>query len=142
MCLNETYSKVCIGKLLSATFPIQNGLKQEDALPSLFFIFVLKYTIRKVQENQVGLKLSGTCQLLSHADNINLLGDNLNTTKKNAETVIDASKKGGLEVNTEKGESVFVFCHQNPGQDHKTKLAIRSFVNVTEFRYLGIKVKR
>jgi hypothetical protein len=27
MCLNETYSKVCVGKVLSDTFPIQNGLK-------------------------------------------------------------------------------------------------------------------
>jgi hypothetical protein len=32
MCLNETYSKVCIAKLLSDKFPIQNGLKQGDAL--------------------------------------------------------------------------------------------------------------
>jgi hypothetical protein len=27
MCLNETYSKVRVGKLLSGKFPIQNGLK-------------------------------------------------------------------------------------------------------------------
>jgi hypothetical protein len=32
MCLNETYSKVHIGKHLSDNFPIQNGLKQGDAL--------------------------------------------------------------------------------------------------------------
>jgi hypothetical protein len=32
MCLNETYSKVRVGKLLSDKFPIQNGLKQGDAL--------------------------------------------------------------------------------------------------------------
>jgi negative regulator of genetic competence, sporulation and motility len=37
MCLNETYSKVCIGKNLSYTFPIQNGLKQGDDLSPLFF---------------------------------------------------------------------------------------------------------
>jgi hypothetical protein len=34
MCLNETYSKAHIGKLLSDKFPIQNGLKQGDALSS------------------------------------------------------------------------------------------------------------
>jgi hypothetical protein len=59
MCLNETYSKVRIGKYLSDKFPIQNGLKQEDALLQLFFIVALQHTIRKVQENQVGLKLNG-----------------------------------------------------------------------------------
>jgi hypothetical protein len=32
MCLNETYSTVLIGKYKSDKFPIQNGLKQGDAL--------------------------------------------------------------------------------------------------------------
>jgi hypothetical protein len=32
MCLNETYSKVLIGKNLSDAVPIENGLKQRNAL--------------------------------------------------------------------------------------------------------------
>jgi hypothetical protein len=47
MCLNETYSKVRIGKLLSDKFPMQNGLKQGDALSPLLFNFALEYAIRK-----------------------------------------------------------------------------------------------
>jgi hypothetical protein len=36
-----------------------------------------------MQENQVGLKLNGTHQLLAYADDVNLLGDNIDTTNKN-----------------------------------------------------------
>jgi hypothetical protein len=37
MCLNKTYSTVHIGKYQSDRFPIQNGLKQGDALSPLLW---------------------------------------------------------------------------------------------------------
>jgi hypothetical protein len=83
MCLNEIYSKVHIGKHLSDSFPIQNGLKQGDALSPLLFNFVLEYAISKVQEKQVGLKLNRTHQLLAYADDVILLRYNIHTIKKN-----------------------------------------------------------
>jgi hypothetical protein len=48
----------------------------------LLFDFALEYAIRKVHENQVRLKLNGTHQLLAYADDMNLLGDNMDAVKK------------------------------------------------------------
>jgi hypothetical protein len=50
MCLNETYSRVWVGKHLSDRFPIKNDLKQGDALSPLPLIFALEYAIRRIQE--------------------------------------------------------------------------------------------
>jgi hypothetical protein len=82
MCLNETYSKVYVGKHLSENVPNQYGLKQGGALSPLLSYFALKYAIKQVQENQEGLKLNGTHELLVHADDVNLVGDNMSIIKK------------------------------------------------------------
>jgi hypothetical protein len=55
----------------------------------------------KVQENHVGLKLDWAYQLLTYADDVNLLGDNKDTVKK-TETLMDAISDVGLEVTVAK----------------------------------------
>jgi hypothetical protein len=125
---------------LSDSFPIQNGLKQGDALSPLLFNFALEYAIRKIQENQVGLKLNGTHQLQAYADDVNLLGDNIDTIKKNMESLIDARKEIGLEINVEKTKYMLLSRHQNVGQNLDVKIANRLFGNVSQFRYLGTTV--
>jgi hypothetical protein len=100
---------------LSDSFPIQNGLKQGDARSPLLFNFALEFVIRKVQENQVGLKLNGTHQLLAYADDVNLLGDSIDTIKKNKETLTDPSKEVGLEINVEKIKYLLPSGHQDVG---------------------------
>jgi hypothetical protein len=98
-CLNETYSKLCIGKHLPDNFPSQNGLNQGDVLSPPLFKFALEYAISKVQESKKkGLQLNRTHQLLVYANDVDLLGDNIDNHKKNTGTLIDTSNEVGLEV--------------------------------------------
>jgi hypothetical protein len=84
----------------------------------------------------VGLKLNGTHELLVHADDVNPLGDNIDTIKKNAETLVGASKEVGLEVNGEKTKYMLLSCQQTA--EKKFNIANRSFENVAQFKYLGM----
>jgi hypothetical protein len=136
MCLNETYITVHIGKNLSDKFPIQNGLKHSAALSPLLFNFVLEYTIRRLQENQEGLKSNGAHQHLASADD----GENIDTIKKSKEAPLHSSKEVGPAVNSEKTKYILIMLvshGQKIGQKHSTNIANRFSEDVGKFKYLG-----
>jgi ABC-type siderophore export system fused ATPase/permease subunit len=68
---------------------------------------------------------------------MNALRDNMETIKKNAETIIDASKEVRLQVNAEKYKYMLLSRHQTAEQNHDIKVASRCFENVAQFKYLG-----
>jgi hypothetical protein len=74
----------------------------------------------------VGLKLNGTHQLLAYIEDI--------------ETIINASREVGLEINVQKTKYMLLSHHQNEGQNRDIKIANRSFENVSQLKYLGTTV--
>jgi hypothetical protein len=89
----------------------------------------------------VGLNLNGTHQLLVYAEDVDLLGDNIDTIKKITETLTDASKVVGLNTNKRRLINYTLPSnHQNAGQNHDKKIANISFENVAQFKYLGITI--
>ena len=90
-----------------------------------------------LQVNQDGLKLNGTHQLLAYADDVNILGGSAHTVKKNAETLVAATKDIGLEVNAHKTKYMTVSRDQNAGRTHSMKMDNSPIERVEEFKYLG-----
>jgi hypothetical protein len=84
MCLNESCSRVWVGKHLSDMFHVKNYLNQGNALWQLLFNIALENG-RSVQVKQDGIKLNGTYQLLVYADYLNVLGGSVHNIKRNTE---------------------------------------------------------
>jgi hypothetical protein len=72
---------------------------------------------------------------LAYADDVNILGENIDTIQRNKE--VDTSKEVGLEVNPEKTKYMLMLRYQKAGQRQSIKIVNRSFEYVAKFRYLG-----
>jgi ribosomal protein S16 len=86
------------------------------------------------------MKLNGIHQLLACADDVNLVGYNIDTMKKIRGTSIDTGSEVGLEVNTEKTKYMLLSRHQDAGQNRDIKTDNRYIENVAQFRCLATTI--
>jgi hypothetical protein len=72
--------------------------------------------------------------LLAYADDVE---ENIGTTKKDTEALLDASMEFGLKVNTGKTQYILMSHNQKIGQKHSIKTAKRSFEDVANLKYVA-----
>jgi hypothetical protein len=125
--VKSVQAKICPASLL-----FRMTSNKEMLYHYCFFNFALEYVVRRVQENQEGLILNGTHQLFACADDVNIVGENIDTVQKNTKALFDAGKEVGPEVNPGKTKYMLQSCCRNSIQ-----IANRSFESVAKFKYLG-----
>jgi hypothetical protein len=64
------------------------------------------------------------------------LDDSIDAIKENTETLLEASRDIGLEINAEKTKYMIMSRHLNLGQKQNIRIANESFENVAKSKYL------
>jgi glycerol-3-phosphate O-acyltransferase len=73
---------------------------------------------------------------LAYADDVNIVGENIDIIQKNTKVLLDASKEVGLEVNPKKSNYMLVSRCQKAGQRQSIEVGNMSFESMAKFKYL------
>jgi hypothetical protein len=81
--------------------------------------------------------LIGIHQLSAYADDVNTVGENIDTIQRNTEALFDNSKEVCQEVGPEKTKCTLMSRCKKAGQRQSINIANRSFEDVAKFKYFG-----
>jgi len=116
---------------------VTTGLRQGDALSPVLFNLVLENIVREINVSE-GIELGEVkIGLIAYADDIALLGDNIEMIKSLGKKLIKAAEKVGLTVNDDKTVYLIVSrSNRNYGLEQHIELEGHTFRKVSQFKYL------
>lgn len=136
--LNHTDIQVKIGNGTSQPTRVTTGLRQGDALSPVLFNLVLERVIREMNISEGVILGQIRIGMLAYADDIALLGEDLDMIKRLGSNLINTAKKVGLTVNEEKTEYLVASRrNRNGGLEQYIKIEELKFKRVSQFKYLG-----
>ena len=81
--------------------------------------------------------MNGTHQVLTYADDVNLIGDDIRTIERNADVLLHACKNIDLVVNIGKTKYMGIGRHRGIIANAHIKIGSNSYEKVETFKYLG-----
>ena len=128
-------SCVRVGQEHTDWFEITTGVRQGDVLSPLLFNIVIDYTMGKLQQVEGGLRWTAPNILkgLAYADDICLLGEDVDSIIALTDTLNAEAKKLGLNINTQKTKTMKLMTADGRG----VTVDGQELENVDSFVYLG-----
>jgi Reverse transcriptase (RNA-dependent DNA polymerase) len=131
--------KIKIANSTSKSFKVTSGLRQGDALSPILFNLVLEKVVRDMNISE-GITLGQSkIGLLAYADDIAIIGDNIEIVKIHCKKLMDAASKVGLRINDKKTEFMKL-NRRDRTYRHGESMNVDGhiFHRVPQFKYLGV----
>ena len=134
--LDGANSRVRIRSKLSDAFDIEEGLRQGDPLATLLFNLILEAAVRTMDIDTSSTIFTKSSQLLGFADDLDILGRNMEAVKEKFTALDRKSTDLGLKVNDAKTEYMII-SPSNRQYDQNVTIDTHTFKVVDKFVYLG-----
>jgi hypothetical protein len=133
--LNHIDIQVKIGNVTSQPTRVTTGLRQGDTLSPVLFNLVLDRVIREMNILEGVILGQIRIGMLAYADDIALLGEDLDMIKRLGSNLINTAKKVGITVNEEKTEYLVASRrNRNGGLEQYIKIEELKFKRVSQFK--------